>query len=561
MSDEITIERGRIYVRFNYRADMVRRVREIADLHNVRKPFNDTTKAWSLPLRAALDISGAFPELPAPEEFGLLVINQQVEAEERAERERQAVAMIADNIGLVREALPCGKEMRDYQIEGAEWMARIRYGILADDMGLGKTMQSLVAAKVIRKAIGTATVCIVPANKISDWEQESDDVGVKPYIHSWSKQPDPEKVRRPFTLIADEAHYAQNLASLRTQNFLELARLADAVFLLTGTPMRNKKATNLFPLLVAIRHPLARNKSKYETRYCGARSTDWSKWVADGATNLPELRDHVRPYLKRRLKKDCLSLPPKTRVLEECELTKAQKETFFEKFEAAQRKYREKKVERILQLEQTARIEKWQPGKLQHHVKMQNGADATAILGQIRLAASIAKVPSAIEMAESVIEQDGQAIVFTAFRDTAIQIAHHFDTNAFVGGLSKDMQDRLKSEFQAGKTKIITGTLDSLGTGHNLTAANTVILMDRPLTPGDAEQAEDRAYRFGTKWPVTAYWLRAFKVCVAVDELLGVKQGVIDVVVNGAEAAPEMDADAGKLTAEKILGLLFLEAK
>src|SRR5439155_1859875 len=106
-----------------------------------------------------------------------------------------------------------------------------------------------------------------------------------------------------------------------TKRFLALAKRAVAVFPLTGTPMKNGKPSNLFPLLRAIRHPLGRNQRDFETRYCGGhmeRLFTRSKgvitfWKADGAENLDEIRREVGPHVIRRLKKNCLDLPDKTR--------------------------------------------------------------------------------------------------------------------------------------------------------------------------------------------------------------------------------------------------------
>ena len=35
--------------------------------------------------------------------------------------------------------------LRDYQLEGIDWLVNNQYGILADDMGLGKTVQTIKA--------------------------------------------------------------------------------------------------------------------------------------------------------------------------------------------------------------------------------------------------------------------------------------------------------------------------------------------------------------------------------------------------------------------------------
>lgn len=53
---------------------------------------------------------------------------------------------------LLPGALPCGAELRPYQLEGIAWLDFLRHhglgGVLADDMGLGKTIQVLTAMAV-----------------------------------------------------------------------------------------------------------------------------------------------------------------------------------------------------------------------------------------------------------------------------------------------------------------------------------------------------------------------------------------------------------------------------
>ncbi len=72
----------------------------------------------------------------------------------------------------------------------------------------------------------------------------------------------------------------------------------------------------------------------------------------------------------------------------------------------------------------------------------------------------------------------------------------------------------------------------------NLTAANNVLLLDRPMAPGDVLQAEDRCYRIGQHNPVTVIWLRAFEICEKIDEMLMAKLKVIGDVLGGKENEP-----------------------
>lgn len=50
-------------------------------------------------------------------------------------------------------------------------------------------------------------------------------------------------------------------------------------------------------------------------------------------------------------------------------------------------------------------------------------------------------------------------------------------------------------------------TWSKIGTGVTLTAANNVIFIDCAWTAANNQQAEDRAYRIGSKKPVFIYYL------------------------------------------------------
>ena len=70
----------------------------------------------------------------------------------------------------------------------------------------------------------------------------------------------------------------QSLESKRTLAALRLCEGAACAVLATGTPLKNARPSNLFPLLRAVRHPLASDQRAYELRYCQARKTRWKAW-------------------------------------------------------------------------------------------------------------------------------------------------------------------------------------------------------------------------------------------------------------------------------------------
>ena len=80
-------------------------------------------------------------------------------------------------------------------------------------------------------------------------------------------------------------------------------------------------------------------------------------------------------------------------------------------------------------------------------------------------------------------------------------------------------------------------TFGAGGVGLTLTAAHTVILLDRPWTPGDTRQAEDRVRRIGQTKPVTSIWMSALDLDPLVDELLESKEQTSNAVLTQGKAS------------------------
>ena len=85
----------------------------------------------------------------------------------------------------------------------------------------------------------------------------------------------------------------------------------------------------------------------------------------------------------------------------------------------------------------------------------------------------------------------------------------------------------------ASTSKIFIGTIKAGGVGLTLTAANQVILVDRPWMPGDANQSEDRCYRIGQNNRINAYWIQLGAIDEAIDSLLAEKRDRIELVLKG----------------------------
>ena len=151
-----------------------------------------------------------------------------------------------------------------------------------------------------------------------DRAQETGGGGSRPLLvlASWAKIPTPAEIMRrrgrscedrsvcEYAVICDEAHAMQSLRSQRTRDALALCshQCCSGVILATGTPMKNGRPSNIFPLLLAVRHPLSQHRISFETRYCAAKRTKFCPWDTSGASNLQELQEKIRPVLIRKTK-------------------------------------------------------------------------------------------------------------------------------------------------------------------------------------------------------------------------------------------------------------------
>ena len=64
-------------------------------------------------------------------------------------------------------------QLRNYQIQGVEWLLKNNKGILADDMGLGKTLQVIKSIQILLEIKEIQKVLVAcPISLIKNWEEE-----------------------------------------------------------------------------------------------------------------------------------------------------------------------------------------------------------------------------------------------------------------------------------------------------------------------------------------------------------------------------------------------------
>jgi len=423
---------------------------------------------------------------------------------------------------------------------------QMRRCILAFDMGLGKTLIACVWAKAFKAVFQNLKIFVIaPVSLKKEWEKTATeatglkcelDTGKKPSpeshdsldmrISTWAKIP----LRVPscadhFIVICDEAHHLQNMESARTKDALKLMSndKCVGVLLLTGTPMKNGKPCNLFPLLRAVRHPFGDDQKLYEVFFCNGRHRNFNGrmvWDASGSMNLPLLNKHISSHVFHKTKDECLKeLPPKEREFKVVPVSS--------RFQ----------VQHNRALSDLANV-----CKAIDEGGYGNDSGQEAMLGafgRLRQIAAYAKIDAAVALTQSILEVEPSIVIFTYFVNVAKEVQKKLELSGWnselLTGESKNRQEKVEN-FQNGLTPIFIATFGAGGVGLTLTAARTIILMDRPWTPGDALQAEDRVRRIGQTKPVKSIWMRAFEVDEQIDNLIEQKSMNASAVVDGRQA-------------------------
>lgn len=238
----------------------------------------------------------------------------------------------------------------DHQVIGVEQLVQRPFFLLADEMGAGKTKQAIDAAivmflmGVINKVL---VVCPAPVRGVwfdpelgeltkhlwegvnvrviefhatnrGWWHGQKEQKPFLPWIitnYDFIRRPDRlaqiKSYCSPKTLlILDESWAIKNHTALQTKACLILRRKCGRVVLLNGTPIANSPMDmysqgKMMDSTILGCPTFAAFRSRY------AVMGGWQGKVVVGWVNLEDLQKRFAPYVLRRLKEDCIDLPPK----------------------------------------------------------------------------------------------------------------------------------------------------------------------------------------------------------------------------------------------------------
>ena len=526
--------------------------------------YDPNSKTWSISITEAVPLIERLRKYEDNEWCGKLADEIQkipdihTYMEERAKRVAiSGAASLSDSytVEVMQESLvgtfPDGYELYPFQYVGVHF-AQLAGGrcLIGDDMGIGKTIQAI--AHIALNQDKLPALIVVPASVKYNWLKECKTwlPSMNTVVLEGRKGDIPEadivicnydimsyreeslltyKAHRFLSrglgfniVVCDESHYLKNSKAKRTQATLSVAQESESVICLSGTAITNRP-NEFFTTLNLLRPNEFPSFFNYGLSYCDGHETRFG-WDFSGASNTDELHSRTRDFCIRRLKSEVLTeLPDKVRTIHDIQPSKAD-------------------VKRYKDLHRT-----WMD-------EYEMYANSTGLpqgfvlnmLTALRHECGLIKVPSTVQYIKDYNEITGKPlVVFAHHRDVLIHIYKGLkddkDKTWRVAGISGDMPANKRQQnveaFQDGKLDVILCSTVAAKEGITLTAADTVVFVEREWVPGWEEQAEDRVNRIGQDSnSVHAVYL---SVADTIDErfnmVVEAKREVVKAVLDGGD--------------------------
>ena len=362
-----------------------------------------------------------------------------------------------------------------HQQEAKLFLLSRRRAILADQPRVGKTLPTAAAALENLPAL---IVC--PAIAKTIWEAAFNKLAPSVSVHVVNGKKGASEVNsaditiinydvlqygvtnvdKYKTLVLDECHRIKNPKAARTKAAMLAMKKIGHVYALSGTPIPNRPI-ELWPIL----HGLGVYRGgwfDFASRYAKMWSAPWGLDTS-GASNLPELKDLMRPYVLRR-----------------------KKENIF-------KDYKDPQVSLItFDLANDKREQAFDADAL---VANPNALMAFEGLAEIMREAGMRKVKAASEFINDLLQANEPVVVFAHHKDVVAALQEELKEHKpviVVGDTTRLKRDMAIEAFQAGKTKCIIGNIAAMSEGVDLSAADTIVFVECTWSTSALEQASSR---------------------------------------------------------------------
>jgi len=319
-------------------------------------------------------------------------------------------------------------------------------------------------------------------------------------------------------LVLDESSAVKTGRALQTRACMHLRRACGRVVLITGTPIAHSpmdllsQANMLDPSILSDIPGATTNIIQFRSRYCEMGGFQGRQILR--FRNLEDLQDRLKPHTIRRIKKDCLDLPPK---LDPVAITTTLSVPTW-------KKYKEMRDHMIVELESgSVSVAQQAVTKLIRLSQLTSG-----MLGGIEGSPDVVqtlsheKIDTLTAWVTEQIEADPcfKLVIWTMFRadvervrDAITALSHQIDLGVLWGQSKPKERDHalrlLHPETAPEGAAIVVGTPAAGSMGITLAASHTVLYMNNSHSLNIRVQSEDRTHRPGTTHAVSYFDLVA----------------------------------------------------
>uniref|UniRef100_A0A8C2CZL2 Chromodomain helicase DNA binding protein 1 n=1 Tax=Cyprinus carpio TaxID=7962 RepID=A0A8C2CZL2_CYPCA len=434
-----------------------------------------------------------------------------------------------------------GLELRDYQLEGLNWMAHSwckgNSCILADEMGLGKTIQTISFLNYLfhEHQLYGPFLLVVPLSTLTSWQREIQlwapqinvvvylgDIGSRNMIrtHEWMH---PQTKRLKFNVLlttyeillkdksflgnvswafigVDEAHRLKNDDSLLYKTMIEFK--SNHRLLITGTPLQNS-LKELWSLLHFIMPIKFHSWELFEEEHGKGRDSGYTS-----------LHKELEPFLLRRVKKDVeKSLPAKVEQILRVEMSAVQKQYYkwiltrnYKALSKGTKGSRSGFLNVMMELKKCCNHCYLIKSPEEEFYNRQEGLQ--------HLIRSSGKLILLDKLLVRLKERGHRVLIFSQMVRMLDILAEYLKYRQFLfqrldGSIKGEMRKQALDHFNAEGSEDFCFLLSTRagGLGINLASADTVVIFDSDWNPQNDLQAQARAHRIGQKKQVNIYRL------------------------------------------------------
>lgn len=472
------------------------------------------------------------------------------------ERQQRLLVMSAAHDADVEMPAVHG-ELLPFQRAGVAYALETRRLLMADQQGLGKTVEALVALEVSAAQGLPAYPCLIVCppkltlnwqyeigrwlphrdvltirdrKTFPDWKADFTVIGYSNIDH-WK-----ERLKGFTSVILDESHAIKNYTAARTKAAIKIVKSADPqgmVMLLTGTPITNRPAEYAAQIDALGRLGDFGGRWGLYKRYANAFQDRFGHWHIDGHANLDELNVRLRSsYYLRRTKDEVM---PQLAPIRHVRLMVEPDEKLMVEYRQAERDIATYMADRAAHL---AVVLGQSPMSAAVRARMKaESAQFLVRISALRRLAALAKLDSVKEWVDNLVEQGEKVVIAAHHRDVVDKLASYWGGLKIQGGMPVTEVEAAKKRFQEGTVEdspVIVLSIQAAGTGHTLTAAQNILLVELPWTPADVSQVIARLHRIGQEGSVLAtYMLAEGTIDEDIMDMLDAKERIVNAATEG----------------------------